>query len=164
MSANTGLLFRLPTSSSSLQPFLCLHFAGETCMRPFLLWPSLLFKKSIYLFIWLCWVLVAVPLLWYGGAGGKEPACQCRRLKRCRFHPWVRKIPGEGHGNPSGILAWRILWVEEPGGLQAIGSQRVRHDWSNLACTHALRGRNINPQSVKKVKLDGPSSSNQFHS
>ena len=26
------------------------------------------------------------------------------------------------------ILAWRIPWTEEPGGLQFIGSQRVRHD------------------------------------
>ena len=28
----------------------------------------------------------------------------------------------------SNILAWRIPWTEEPGGLQSIGSQRVRHD------------------------------------
>ena len=28
---------------------------------------------------------------------GKEPTCQCRR---CRFYPWVRKIPGVGNGNP----------------------------------------------------------------
>ena len=28
-----------------------------------------------------------------GGASGKEPACQCRRPKRCSFHPWVGKIP-----------------------------------------------------------------------
>ena len=27
------------------------------------------------------------------------------------------------------ILAWRIPWKEEPGGLQSVGSQRVRHDW-----------------------------------
>ena len=27
----------------------------------------------------------------------------------------------------SNILAWRILWTEEPGGLQSIGSQTVRH-------------------------------------
>ena len=26
------------------------------------------------------------------------------------------------------IFAWRIPWTEEPGGLQSIGSQRVRHD------------------------------------
>ena len=30
---------------------------------------------------------------------GKESACQYRRLRRCRFNPWVGKIPGEGHGN-----------------------------------------------------------------
>ena len=28
----------------------------------------------------------------------------------------------------SGILAWEIPWTEEPGGLPAMGSQRVRHD------------------------------------
>ena len=30
----------------------------------------------------------------------------------------------------SSILAWRILWTEEPGRLQSMGSQRVRHDWA----------------------------------
>ena len=33
----------------------------------------------------------------------------------------------------SNILAWRIPWSEEPGGLQPIGSWRVRHDWSDWA-------------------------------
>ena len=28
----------------------------------------------------------------------------------------------------SSILAWRILWTSEPGGLQSMGSQRVGHD------------------------------------
>ena len=28
----------------------------------------------------------------------------------------------------SSILAWKIPWTEEPGGLQSMGSQRVRHD------------------------------------
>ena len=35
----------------------------------------------------------------------------------------------------SSILAWRILWTEEPGGLQSIVLQRVGHDGSTLACT-----------------------------
>ena len=35
-----------------------------------------------------------------GGASGKKPDCQCRRHKRLEFDPWVRKIPGGGHGNP----------------------------------------------------------------
>ena len=30
----------------------------------------------------------------------------------------------------SSILAWRILWIEEPDGLQSMGSQRVRHDFT----------------------------------
>ena len=33
------------------------------------------------------------------------------------------------------ILAWRIPWTEEPGGLQSMGLQIVGHDWSNLART-----------------------------
>ena len=27
-----------------------------------------------------------------GGVSGKEPACQCKRLKRCGFDPWVGKF------------------------------------------------------------------------
>ena len=51
-----------------------------------------------------------------GGTSGKEPTCQCRRLKRHGFDPWVGKIPRRGKWQPS-ILAWRILWAEKPGGL-----------------------------------------------
>ena len=34
----------------------------------------------------------------------------------------------EGMATHSNIPAWRILWTEEPGGLQSMGSQRVGHD------------------------------------
>ena len=34
----------------------------------------------------------------------------------------------KGMATHSSILAWRIPWTEEPGGLQSIGSERVRHD------------------------------------
>ena len=37
-----------------------------------------------------------------GGANGKEPSCQCKRYKRCRFNPWVRKSP------------WRRAWQPTP--------------------------------------------------
>ena len=49
-------------------------------------------------------------------------------------------IPGQedplekGMAAHSSVLAWRIPWAEEPGGLQSIRSQRVEHDWSTLAC------------------------------
>ena len=35
-----------------------------------------------------------------GFPSGKESACQCRSHRRCRFDPWVRKIPGGRNGNP----------------------------------------------------------------
>ena len=38
----------------------------------------------------------------------------------------------------SDIPVWRIPWTEEPRGLQSPGSQRVGHNWSNLACMHAF--------------------------
>ena len=41
----------------------------------------------------------------------------------------------EGMATHCSILAWKIPWTEEPGGLQSLGSQRVRHDWSDLART-----------------------------
>ena len=55
----------------------------------------------------------------------KESACQCRRHL---FDPWVRKISWRRKWQNSSILAWKILWTEEPGGLQSLGSQRVRHN------------------------------------
>ena len=39
----------------------------------------------------------------------------------------------EGIATHSSILAWRIPWIEEPGGLQSMGSQRIGCDQSNLA-------------------------------
>ena len=33
------------------------------------------------------------------------------------------------------ILAWQILWTEEPGGLQTMGSQRAGHDWATIIFT-----------------------------
>ena len=37
------------------------------------------------------------------------------------------------------ILAWRILWMEEPGGLLSMGSHRVRQNWSDLALAFFLK-------------------------
>ena len=44
-----------------------------------------------------------------------------------------------GMATHSHIVAWRIPWKEEPGGLYSIGPQRVVHDWSNIAHTHKSR-------------------------
>ena len=63
-----------------------------------------------------------------GGSDGKESACNAGdpglilRLGRCL---------GEGNSYPLQwpILAWRIPWKGEPGGLQFMGLQRIRHNW-----------------------------------
>ena len=38
----------------------------------------------------------------------------------------------------SSILAWEISWTEEPGKLQSMRSQRVRHDWEHMQCNAQL--------------------------
>ena len=65
-------------------------------------------------------VLHGTHLGFPGGSDGKESA-------------WVQSLGWEDHlekrmAAHSSILAWRIPWTEGPGGLQSMGSQRVRHD------------------------------------
>ena len=68
-----------------------------------------------------------------GGAIGKESACQCRRYKRCRFSPWVGKIPWSRKWHPLQYSCLEIPWTEELGGLQSMEPGRVGHD---LATEH----------------------------
>ena len=58
-----------------------------------------------------------------------------QRLKRlpAMWENWVRSLGQEDslekeRATHSSILAWKIPWMEEPGGQQSTGSQRVRHD------------------------------------
>jgi len=49
------------------------------------------------------------------------------------WETWVGSLGGDDSlekemATHPGILAWRIPWAEEPGGLQSMGSQRVEHD------------------------------------
>ena len=61
---------------------------------------------------------------------GKETPCQCRRLRRRGFDPWVRSISWRRKWPPTPVfLAWKIPWAEEPDGLQSLGLQRLRLDW-----------------------------------
>ena len=55
-----------------------------------------------------------------------------KRLPTMR-ETWVRSLGQEDplekeRATHSSILAWKIPWTEEPGRLQSMGSQRVRHD------------------------------------
>ena len=56
-----------------------------------------------------------------GGSDGKETACNAGELE------WEDSLE-EGTATHSSILAWSILWTEEPGRLQSMVLQRVRQD------------------------------------
>ena len=66
-------------------------------------WSSIL-HMVIYMFCFnaILKVHLFVQVGFPGGARGREPTCQYRRHKRCRFDPWVEKIP------------WRIAWQHTP--------------------------------------------------
>ena len=59
----------------------------------------------------------------------------------------------EGMATHSSILDWRIPWTEKPGGLQSMGSQRVGHDWSDLACKHILEEASMQKKSWVELKI-----------
>ena len=79
---------------------------GHICDNPWTFMNSLLSPKVrnwnqtslLVLHILWIWTHVDFP----GGASGKESTCQCRRLQRLRFDPWVRKTP------------WRREWQPPP--------------------------------------------------
>jgi len=72
-------------------------------------------------------IFLSKRLPWWLGV--KKSTCQCRRLRRHGFDPWVGKSPWWRAWQPTPvILAWRIPWTEDSGGQQSIGSQRVGHN------------------------------------
>ena len=68
-----------------------------------------------------------------GGACGKEPTC-AGFVRGSRLVPRSGRSPGGGHGN-----SLQYSCLEKPTDRQSLGSQRAGHDWSDLACTHALQ-------------------------
>ena len=63
---------------------------------------------------------------------GKESACNARGLG---LITGSEDSLEKGMVNYYIIVAWRIPWIEEPGRLQSIGSQRVRQDWLTVTAT-----------------------------
>ena len=82
-----------------------------------------------------------------GGTNGKEPACQCRRVRGLGSTPGSGRFPGGGHGNP---LQYSCL--ENPREQRSLmgynpWGHRVRHDWSDWACmqckVHRVKHRRL---------------------
>ena len=74
---------------------------------------------------------VKLNILYPRWLSGKESTCQCRKHRRCRFDPWVRKNPlEEGEQLTPVFLPRKILWTKKPCELWSMGSQRVGHNWA----------------------------------
>ena len=65
----------------------------------------------------------------------------------------------KGRATHSSILAWRIPWTEEPGGLQSTGSQRVRHrlatkqqQYVRVSLEHAVWGKKDEDKEKENVR------------
>ena len=80
--------------------------------------------RTLYLFYLFLELRVSQVAQW------ERTLCQCRRCKRYGFDPWVRKMPWRKKWQPALVfLPGKFHGQREPGGLQSLGSQRVRHDW-----------------------------------
>ena len=62
------------------------------------------------------------------GARGKEPITNARDTRDMGSKSGSGTSPGVGNGNLLQYSCLEIPWTEEPGGLQSMGPQRVRHD------------------------------------
>ena len=63
-----------------------------------------------------------------GFLDGSEVNNQPANARDVGLIPGLGKSPEEEKGSPISIVAWEILWTEQPGGLRYIGSQGVRLD------------------------------------
>ena len=88
-----------------------------------------------------------------GGSVGQESACNAGDPG---LIPGLGRSPGgEGMTTHSSVLAWRIPGTGEPGGLLSMGSHRVRHDWTDLACIRALEKEMATHSSVLAWRIPG---------
>ncbi|XP_044802357.1 cyclin-dependent kinase 14 isoform X3 [Bubalus bubalis] len=72
--------------------------------------------------------LERIFLCFPGGSGVRNPP----PTQELQVRPLDQEDPLEDMATYSSILAWEILWTEEPGGLQSVGWQRVRHDGARV--------------------------------
>ena len=76
--------------------------------------------------------IIVMPYSWsWGFAGGtvvKNLLASAGDTRDAGSIPGSGRSPEEGMATHSSILPWRIPWTEELGGLQPMGSHRVRHN------------------------------------
>ena len=71
---------------------------------------------------------------------GQESACQLRNLRRCRFNPWVRKIPWRGKCLPTLVLDRLVGYIQCD-----VGEKLLRFPWTARRSNQPIL-REINPE------------------
>ena len=65
----------------------------------------------------------------HNGSGVKETAYNAGDIRDTGFDPGWRGYPGGGNAIYSRILAWKVQWTEEPGGLQSKEMNLTEHEY-----------------------------------
>ena len=79
------------------------------------------------------WVLAQSLACFPGGTGGKETRLPMQGTLEMQVQALGgEELPQKGMATYSSILTCRSPWAEEAGGLQSMGSQRVKQDWATL--------------------------------
>ena len=76
----------------------------------------------------------------------------------CNFCMQYLQFSEKAMATHSSTLAWKIPWMEEPGGLQCMGSLRVGHDWAtslSLFTFHALEKEMATHSSILAWRISG---------
>ena len=136
---NVFLCFPAPASVFALPVLFCEHSLLDYPVN---------LSVFLVLIVAILFLLFSAPLLWISYFGNKSiwlwvvkpitnPGLLNRSLVTFRksseisdFQIKKYLMNLEGMETHSHILAWRILWTEEPGRIQSMGAQTVRHGWA----------------------------------
>ena len=92
-----------------------------------------------------------------GGASAKEPACQFRRHRRCRFDSWVRKVPWSRKWQPALVfLPGKFYGQRSLEGYCPPGLKRVRYDLATKQPKTPKRGNPYNSIIFPWLVVNGP--------
>ena len=109
-------------------------------------------KVNSKIAIWLSWRESFIHFFWVK----HKFLCLCRSYCEMLYvYIYTHTLLEKEMVTHSSILAWRVLLMEEPGGLLSIGLHRVKHNWSDLACMHALEKEMAAHASVLTCRIPG---------
>ena len=98
-----------------------------------------------------------------GCASGKEPTYPCRRHETRVQSLGQEDLLEKGMATYSSILAWRIPWTEEPGGLPSIESKKVGQDLKRFSTQAHRELRSHVPVAKKKKNIKQKQHCNKFN-